>query len=800
MIRAPAARSFLVGVELSNDEPGQESVVTNAANVPEHSGKALQAGVRIAEFEVIRVLGEGGFGIVYLAFDQHLHRHVAIKEYFPASYAVRDEGSIIMPLSIADQDTFVAGMQAFLEEARFLARFEHPALLKVLRFWEDNGTAYMAMPHYTGRTLKEILRISSAFGTEQELRALIAPLLDAVELLHTARIFHRDISPENVIIRPNGSPVLLDFGAARRILSDRTAALTVIVNPSYAPIEQYSDDGAMPQGPWTDVYGLAALLYTAITRSPPPSAVARVYRDPMKPLAKVAPEGFGVHFLTGVDRGMAVRPDDRPRTIGEFRVALGLAESDAGLPAVAPIALASPTPAGGLPTATTVPEPTPSTFSRSPVASEPPVPQRGALAGAEPARNEPAAEVFDARIIVTPESRYVPPPIGGPSRRNKVLARAGVAVVIAAAIGVTLTVGRNDEGVKIKSPILPAESVATSTPTLPPAPPAAPRPDVVEPVPAPPSSPIATPPVDAAPVPQVSESTPMAAKTPALSAKSTPAFVPPKPASTDPHSPQPKAAKSKDVPSDAKSAVAPPVASAKPAANVPGPESTLVAKPSEPTESRDGPRELSEDGRRVWSLAERGDATAQLSLGRMYASGIGTAKNAPEAAKWFRLAADQGNAQAQNNLGAMYAAGNGVVKDDAEALKWYRRAADQGFASAQLNLGVMYASGQGVVKDENEATAWYRKAAEQGNARAQYNLGVMYTNGHGVAKDEAEAARWFRRAAEGGIAAAQHTLAGVYAAGRGVMRDESEAVVWYRKAAAQGYVPAIERLKQIDAK
>ena len=206
---------------LSNEKDDAQAAITaNSSGQPEAIGKALPTGARIAEFEVIRVLGEGGFGIVYLAFDQLLHRHVAIKEYFPSSYAVRHDTQAITALSPNHVETYRAGMASFIEEARLLARFEHPALLKVLRYWEANGTAYMVMPHYQGRTLRELLKMPDEFSTEIELRALMGPLLDAVAVLHDEQCFHRDISPENIIIRPNDAPVLLDFGAARRILGD----------------------------------------------------------------------------------------------------------------------------------------------------------------------------------------------------------------------------------------------------------------------------------------------------------------------------------------------------------------------------------------------------------------------------------------------------------------------------------------------------------------------------------------------------------------------------------------------------
>jgi len=175
----------------SDKDPGQAAITTTSSGEPEGSGKALPTGARLAEFEIIRVLGEGGFGIVYLAFDQQLHRHVAIKEYFPSSYAVRRDAQTITALSPNQAETYRAGMASFIEEARLLARFEHPALVKVLRYWEANGTAYMVMPHYAGRTLRDLLKTPDEYSTEVELRWLMSPLLDAVAVMHDEHCFHR---------------------------------------------------------------------------------------------------------------------------------------------------------------------------------------------------------------------------------------------------------------------------------------------------------------------------------------------------------------------------------------------------------------------------------------------------------------------------------------------------------------------------------------------------------------------------------------------------------------------------------
>ena len=783
------------------DDPkdaAQSAISTTSSGAPGAAGKALPTGARLGEFEIIRVLGEGGFGIVYLAFDQTLHRHVAIKEYFPASYAVRRDEQTITALSPSHADTYRAGMASFIEEARLLARFEHPALVKVLRYWEDNGTAYMVMPHYQGRTLRDLLKMPDEFSTEIELRTLMSPLLDAVAVMHDEHCFHRDISPENIIIRPNGAPVLLDFGAARRILGDSTTALTVVLKQNYAPIEQYSDDGAIAQGPWTDIYALAAVMYTAIMRKPPPSAVARVYQDPVKPLTKAAPPGFTLQFLRGIDIGMAVKPEDRPRTIATFKELLGLAE-----PTRAPVAAA----AQARPAPAEPPKPPPAAAKPAPVA-----PAKPASPPPTPApRRDPSSTIGGEKIIVTPDSRYVPPsPAATPKVRVAALVAAAVAVVAVVAGGMyTLGGRRGEETAKVATAPQPAPAPAEApTPAQAPAP--TPAPPVAEtPAPtqvAPPASEPApaTSAVPAAPEPTPLPAAPAAPAEPPKAApphakqKETEKAPPPKPAAPapTPAAPLPQVALAKP-PAPAPSP--PPVAPvSKPAAPAP-PAAAEAPRPPPAAEEPDAPRDLSDEGRKLFVAANRGDAGAQVALARLYAQGRGAPQSDAEAARWIRKAADQGNTEAWHALGVLYEGGRGVPKDAGEAAKWYRRAGERGNPVSQNNLGAMYASGAGVPKDDAEAVAWYRKAADQGNARGQYNLAMMYLAGQGVAKDEAEAARLLRRAADQGLAAAQFQLGAVYAGGRGVMKDEAEAIVWYRKAAAQGNAQAAERVKQLES-
>jgi serine/threonine protein kinase len=289
-------------------------------------GGLLPLGTQLGDFEITGRVGEGGFGIVYLAYDRSLERTVAIKEYMPSALATRGEASTVVVRSPRHEEPFQAGLRSFINEARLLARFDHPSLVKVYRFWTANGTAYMVMPFYEGITLKATLRGMAGPPDETWLRNLLRPLLDALALLHDDHCYHRDIAPDNILMLGDAQPLLLDFGAARRVIGDLTRDLTAILKPGYAPIEQYADVSSMKQGPWTDVYALGAVVYFAITGKTPDASVARLISDPTVPLATSAAGRYSAQFLRGIDKALSVKPQDRPQNMAELRTWLGLDE------------------------------------------------------------------------------------------------------------------------------------------------------------------------------------------------------------------------------------------------------------------------------------------------------------------------------------------------------------------------------------------------------------------------------------------------------------------------------------------
>jgi serine/threonine protein kinase len=188
----------------------------------------------------------------------------------------------------------------------------------------------MAMRYYEGSTLKDIIKNHPELVTEAWLKFIFKQILDALETLYKAKILHRDVSPDNIIVQKNGDAVLLDFGSARKIIGDMTQGLTVILKPGFAPIEQYADDGTLPQGPWTDIYALAAVMYFTILKSPPVMSIVRVVKDSLVPLQADNHAGFSKKFLMAIDMGLAIQPEDRPQTVDEFRRLLGISAFDSG--------------------------------------------------------------------------------------------------------------------------------------------------------------------------------------------------------------------------------------------------------------------------------------------------------------------------------------------------------------------------------------------------------------------------------------------------------------------------------------
>ena len=281
---------------------------------------ALPQGYRLQEYELVRVLGFGGFGMTYLGFDHNLDKAVAIKEYLPSDIAIRTADRSVAPQASNFRGDFQWGLERFLDEARTLARFDHRHIIKVYRFFEAHGTGYIVMEYAESETLSAHLERKGPLS-EAELKAILYPLLDGLEVVHGADFLHRDIKPGNIVLRDvDGSPVLLDFGAARQAVGAKSRSVTSIVTPGYAPIEQYSTRGR--QGAWTDLYALGGVCYRALTGYVPEDATDRMRDDLLVPVAQRCTGRASGAFLSAVDWALSVDEGARPQNVGAWREAM----------------------------------------------------------------------------------------------------------------------------------------------------------------------------------------------------------------------------------------------------------------------------------------------------------------------------------------------------------------------------------------------------------------------------------------------------------------------------------------------
>ncbi len=307
---------------------------------------ALSKGTRIESYEVQDVLGVGGFGITYRAHDHTLNQTVAIKEYLPDGLAYRlPDGERLTHKSETDVKHYNYGLERFLDEARTLAKFRDPAIVRVIRFIEANGTAYLVMDFEHGDSLAQRLRVRGVLN-EDEIVAILAPLLQGLRSVHQQHFLHRDVKPANIILRAEGTPVLLDFGAARLALGEHTKALTAMVTPGYAPFEQYHTKDR--QGPWTDLYSVGATVYHCMTGMPPAAATERVAAlydgesDPVDKPLELAGKNFSAELLAIAKWLLAPHAKDRPQSTDAVlqRLLGDDADSHANRPTTAPVSAA----------------------------------------------------------------------------------------------------------------------------------------------------------------------------------------------------------------------------------------------------------------------------------------------------------------------------------------------------------------------------------------------------------------------------------------------------------------------------
>lgn len=290
---------------------------------------ALASGRRLDEYRIDTILGAGGFGVTYKAWDTLLETWVAIKEYFPVEWSFRDADGVTVHSNAQGGNTgsngqmseYLWGLERFLDEARVLARVQHPFVVRVKRYFRAHGTAYIVMDYEEGESLNAVLQDSDTLN-EEELRGLLEDVLPALQAVHEQGFLHRDIKPSNLYVRASDHRVILiDFGAAREAVGRHSKSIISLVTPGYSPPEQYAARNDR-HGPWSDIYALGAVLYRCVTGEPPVEAAERLLEDSMEPAARVCAGRYSASLLRMIDKALAVRPEHRFSTVAEMQTAL----------------------------------------------------------------------------------------------------------------------------------------------------------------------------------------------------------------------------------------------------------------------------------------------------------------------------------------------------------------------------------------------------------------------------------------------------------------------------------------------
>lgn len=278
---------------------------------------ALPKGAKVGAYVVSGILGRGGFGITYLAKHRSTKQIVALKELLPADIAFRHKGKMVTPRKGVGHLDFDWAKQRFLEEAKTLALFDSPYLVSVHDVFEANETAYMATSYKKGKILRDWLNHREEPLNEDELKKILFPLMNGLEEVHGYGLLHRDINPNNIYVCDDGTPMLLDFGSARQMISRQSRPMTLMITPGFAPFEQYHSDGQ--QGPWTDIYSLGGVCYFMIKGKVPPDAADRVKQETYFPLAKTRRGGYSHEFLSAVDQALTLNARERIQDISQWR-------------------------------------------------------------------------------------------------------------------------------------------------------------------------------------------------------------------------------------------------------------------------------------------------------------------------------------------------------------------------------------------------------------------------------------------------------------------------------------------------
>ncbi len=669
-----------------------------SASQPEEGGwNRLKPGTIIhGRYIVGQPLGQGGFGITYLGLDLLLNIKLAIKEYFPAGAAIRNpENRFVLPASEEAGDDFRKGMEKFIEEARILARFEeHPSIVSVKDFFEENGTAYMVMNHLEGRTLMAHIKERGGRLPFGEAVGILSPLMDALDEVHASGLIHRDISPDNIFLTRFGQVKLLDFGASKSALAlMQQQHHSVVLKKGYSPPEQYQ--GSRHLGPWSDVYGMAATLYRCIAGMVPPDALDRMEEDPLEPPSRLGIP-LPLYAERALLRALSISSQNRPQSMKEFKEGL-LGET-----------LFS---SGEERSAQWTERQSRTEKKQTPKRAEKPKRRStgrirkfcswfffflsalllgaGAFfffAASDLMERAKAGDVSAQRSI----GRLYE--IGGILGSNEKAAEWYFEAAKQGDASAQFALGRLHSEGALGAPDFSAAA----------------------------------------------EWYEKAAELGHVSAQFSLALAYEIGRGRERNDTQAarwyrRAAEQGDVRAQF---------------NLGNMAEQGRGLNQSDTQAADW----------YHRAGAQGHTEAQLKLARMYEQGRGVSRSESSAVRWYRNAAESGEGTAQFFVGAMYEEGRGVASDPVQAAKWYRKAAEQGNSAAQFNLGRLYTNGLGGRQDDAEAAVLYRRAAEQGYAPAQFSMGWSYEFGRGVFKNEKKAVEWYRRAAAQGHTLARISL------------------------------------------
>lgn len=718
---------------------------------PEAHGQELPNGSQLQEFVVETTIGFGGFGITYLALDTSLGRKVVIKEHLPDAFSFRDVASMtVRPRHTSGEtmENYEWSMGSFMREAEMLASIEHPNIVRILRRFEANGTAYFVMPFVEGRSFDKVIAAREADGsgfTEMELRGLLDPLLGAFAYLHARGIYHRDVKPGNILVTAAGVPVLIDFGAARQQLGEKS--MTVIESAGYTPFEQTESRGNV--GPWSDLYALGGVIRKAITFQTPARSADRIRRDPMVGLKGDSQwsERFSGGFLESVDCALRVQEETRWQRAEDWLEQLRSPVMPAKVwtpsksASEPPPALLSPAPRKLLFAAQAVPPVPPIGHPEEDRAS---IPQQSASAFSDP--------------------RLAAPTV--PAQRRKKSAWVAVFLVALAGVG----------GTAFAAWYLPRKKSSSSPPSLPSV-------SVVPPVPSARTAevkPLETGRVhDSAQWERLAgEGDPFAQ---ALLGESLVTGMSGITKNAD-----------KGLEWLAKAS-----AEKHPLGVFLFAEQRMQRKETV-RERSGGPVALIEEQPKFQeafklgfeSQAATGGAVWNAALGRAYDKGLGTDPDPEKAFRWLSSAGQAGHIWSQYVLGEIWETGRGVDRSEQAAMQWYEKAAKEGWPAAQTAMARMYARGPDSLRDGRKAFEWAVKAAASGDSGGMSILGELHEAGSGVEVDTGEAARWYRMAAEKGDVFAKGRLGKMLLNGKDLPRNEREAFRLLKEAVDGGETSA----------